>query len=145
MVEKIEHSMEQVEQQSKEHDQCLEDMKKIIDQTTKTIETLKQTDEQQRKAVEQLSDSVTSIHKSLNDFKAENKEQVVASYSSTLYRLYMEAVSKGYTDRAALETFSNMSDIYLKNGGNSVFKNKIIPQYMELPIKGIDDELDESK
>lgn len=139
MVNKIEKSVEKIDDHAKEQDKRLDEMKEIIDKTTKNIEKLSKTDAEHKQSIKDLSDSVSVIQTSLDDLKAENKEQVIASYSSTLYRLYMEATKVGYTDRAALETFSKLSEIYLRNGGNSVFKKKIIPQFMDLPIKEFDD------
>ena len=130
MVMKVSKLVDQMDTHSKEQDKRLDEMKK-------NIEYLSKTDTQQKQSIKDLHESLELMKSSIDELREDNKEQVIASYSSTLYNLYTEAMERGYTDKAALESFSKLSDIYLKCGGNSVFKHKIIPQYLALPIKDI--------
>lgn len=76
-----------------------------------------------------------SVNKRLDDMAEETRERSVANARATLYSLAKELEGRDHISRAEYETFSELSQIYIRNGGNSVFKNKIIPFVESLPIK----------
>ena len=89
--------------------------------------------------VQQLAASMTimseSLNKRLDDMAVENRKTSVAQARSILYQLASEFEKKDHISTAEYETFTNLSEIYIKNGGNSVFKNKIIPTIEAKPIR----------
>ena len=76
-----------------------------------------------------------SVNKRLDDMAEETRERSVANARATLYSLAKELEGRDHISKAEYETFSELSQIYIRNGGNSVFKNKIIPFVESLPIK----------
>jgi hypothetical protein len=59
---------------------------------------------------------------------------------NTLYHIYNRCRKHGYIDQAEYESFESLKMFYLNNGGNSIFKHKVIPYIDSLTVKGIDFE-----
>lgn len=138
MITEINDELKVVKEKRAEQEKTLEEMLLHTTQNTKRLESLSSHEVKENQvAIVSLKETVEYLKECLDTFKEENTKQVIASCSSILYRLYQEGAERGYTDKAALESFSNLADIYLKNGGNSSFKHKIIPQYYQLPIKDL--------
>jgi hypothetical protein len=74
--------------------------------------------------------------------KKDHDKTSVAEIRSLLYSLYNDGMAKGYTTQPAMETFEELSEIYLAKNGNSIFKHHIIPTYRKLKIVDIGANLD---
>lgn len=87
--------------------------------------------------LDNINKTLRDINKALIDIKADNDKTAVAEIRSILHQLYDEGVAKGYTTQSAMETFVELSDIYLSKNGNSIFKSYIIPEYKKLKLVNI--------
>lgn len=87
--------------------------------------------------LDNINKALRDINKALIDIKADNDKTAVAEIRSILHQLYDEGVAKGYTTQSAMETFVELSDIYLSKNGNSIFKSYIIPEYKKLKLVNI--------
>ena len=87
--------------------------------------------------LDNINKTLMDINKALVDIKADNDKTAVAEIRSILHQLYDEGVAKGYTTQSAMETFVELSDIYLSKNGNSIFKSYIIPEYKKLKLVNI--------
>ena len=76
-----------------------------------------------------------TMNKRLDEITENSRERCVANARATLYTLAKDLEGCDHISRAQYETFSSLSEIYRRNGGNSVFANKIIPFVESLPIK----------
>ncbi len=82
-----------------------------------------------------IQNTLEALHKRLDEYETDRREDFVVSSRATLYRLYDEFNPREELSLSEFETFSNLADRYLANGGNGVFRNKIIPEIREKPIK----------
>ena len=105
------------------------------------VTSLEEADEKRSTQLNKISANLDNISKSLNTEIQESRKRTVASARSTLYRLHSEACQNGYTTQASLETFNDLAKIYLECNGNAIFKSKIIPEYLALPLKNDDGTL----
>lgn len=103
------------------------------------VDMLEATDRQHDAAFARIDTALDEIKAQLAEDRERQRKNTVASVRSTLYRLYYEAVQKGYTTQASVETMAELSKIYLEAGGNSVFKHKIIGEYFDMPMKEVDE------
>ena len=87
--------------------------------------------------LDNINKTLRDINKALIDIKVDNDKTAVAEIRSILHQLYDEGVAKGYTTQSAMETFVELSDIYLSKNGNSIFKSYIIPEYKKLKLVNI--------
>lgn len=90
-----------------------------------------------------INEDLNKIIVNLNDMKKDNDKTTVAQIRSLLYTLYNDGMAKGYTTQPAMETFEELSDIYLAKNGNSIFKHHIIPEYKKLRIIDLGANFDE--
>jgi hypothetical protein len=90
-----------------------------------------------------INEELNKIIVNLNDMKKDNDKTTVAQIRSLLYTLYNDGMEKGYTTQPAMETFEELSDIYLAKNGNSIFKHHIIPEYKKLRIIDLGANFDE--
>lgn len=90
-----------------------------------------------------INEDLNKIIVNLNDMKKDNDKTTVAQIRSLLYTLYNDGMAKGYTTQPAMETFEELSDIYLAKNGNSIFKHHIIPEYKKLRIIDLGTNFDE--
>jgi hypothetical protein len=90
-----------------------------------------------------INEDLNKIIVNLNDMKKDNDRTTVAQIRTLLYSLYNDGMAKGYTTQPAMETFEELSDIYLAKNGNSIFKNHIIPEYKKLRIIDLGANFDE--
>lgn len=65
----------------------------------------------------------------------DNDEVVVANSRATLNTLAEQISAKGYMTETEYDTFMDLSDMYLKKGGNHSMKDKVIPYIKSLPVK----------
>lgn len=124
--------------------------KRGIEKKDETIEQrvqrLEENDEKQIKCLDEISDNIDKIIERIDQISSDARIKLdkinedyrnttVAESRATLYQLAKELENREYISMAEYETFVDLSQIYLNNGGNSVFKNKIIPTIESLPIK----------
>lgn len=103
------------------------------------VDTLEKTDKAHEENFKHINDALADIQNQLAEDRERERRNTVASIRSTLYRLYYEAVQKGFTTQASVETMAELSKIYLEAGGNSVFKHKLINEYFDFPMKDVDE------
>lgn len=104
----------------------------------KRIEELERCAIERAEKLDRLNDNVSSLVKALERFQRETKEALTATMKVELYDLYRQSQKDKYITQASAESFSALSRCYLAWGNNSIFKNKIIPHYMGMPMKDID-------
>lgn len=106
-----------------------------IDTLEDKIKKLEQSDGRQMEKLNDIDARIQNIASSLELMAENNRNNIVTTARSNLYRLHKEFTVQGYVTLAEREMFDSVSSIYLNNGGNSIFKNKIIPEVEALPIK----------
>ena len=122
--------------------ECLE--KRIVDDNYRErIPKLEAQSKEQENQFKKINEDLNKIIANLTDMKKDNDKTTVAQIRSILYTLYNDGVAKGYTTQPAMETFEELSDIYLAKNGNSIFKHHIIPEYKKLRIIDLGTNFDE--
>lgn len=116
-----------------------EEFKEKLSKYFDKVDALETTDKKHDENFRQLASTLTEIKSQLEEDRERERKNTIASVRSTLYRLYYEAVQKGFTTQASVETMAELSKIYLEAGGNSVFKHKIIGEYFDFPMKEVDE------
>lgn len=116
-----------------------EEFKEKLGRYFNKVDTLEATDRKHDAAFERIDIALSDIKTQLEEDRERQRKNTVASVRSTLYRLYYDALQKGYTTQASVETMAELSKIYLEAGGNSVFKHKIIGEYFDIPMKEVDE------
>lgn len=94
------------------------------------------TSEAHTQTLQKISDSLDKINERLDHAEEERKGDMVASGRATLYHLYETLKDRDTITMSEYETFNSVATRYLKAGGNSVFKDKIIPEITQKPIDG---------
>ena len=89
--------------------------------------------------IEIVMEDLTNINNTLKKADEDRKNTTLNNAKNTMYRLHMEAKNMGYVTQVSLENFLSLADTYLNLGGNSYYKNVIIPSYLEFPVKDIQD------
>ncbi len=115
-----------------------EEFKEKLSKYFEKVDKLEATDKRHDENFRQINDTLAEIKVQLEEDRERERKNTIASVRSTLYRLYYEAVQKGYTTQASVETMAELSKIYLEAGGNSVFKHKLIGEYFDIPMKDVD-------
>lgn len=106
-----------------------------IDTLEDKIKKLEQSDTQQMEKLNDIDARIQNMASSLELMAERNKNSIVSTARSSLYRLHKDFMTQGCITLAEREMFDAISEVYLQNGGNSIFKNKIIPEVEALPIK----------
>ena len=107
---------------SEKHTETLEKISSALDGIIGRLETLeKHHDEDMKKEAEERQ-------KDRKEAEKERKQDTVAIARAWLFRLYEELKDKPELTMAEYETFDDLANRYLSAGGNSVFRNKIIPE-----------------
>ena len=99
------------------------------------VEVLEEEFNKSMSAMADIKKTLLALHDRLDKYEEGRKEDFVVSSRATLYQLYDEMNDKDELSISEFETFNNLADRYLANGGNGVFKNKIIPEIQGKPIK----------
>lgn len=99
------------------------------------IEALKVSDAKQTQSINELKAGLNEIKELFQSLKEDENKKAIAMIRPDLLNLYYKCMAQKYVTQADLETFDELAQIYLKKGGNSSFKHKIIPEFMDLPIK----------
>lgn len=105
------------------------------DKVEKRLDKLEKENSRQFEKLDSIDATLQNITATLELMSEENRRNTVATCRSALWRLYIDFENKEYISSAEYETFMDLADRYLKNDGNSVFKDKIIPYVKNLPIK----------
>ena len=124
--------------------------KRGIEKKEETLENrvtkLEENDEKQMEKLDQIENSVHELivfmqgaiedrNKRLDELSDSHKQAVVAQARASLYRIAKELEGHDHITPTEYETFSELASIYIANGGNSIFRNKIIPTIESLPIR----------
>lgn len=88
--------------------------------------------------IELILAELNSVNKSLRDAEKERRDNTLNTSRSAMYRLQLEAKTNNQVTQASLENFLNLADTYLNMGGNSYYKQVVIPSYLEFPVKDIE-------
>lgn len=75
-----------------------------------------------------------------DSFEAERKADVQATSRASLYQLYNEFADYETLTPSQYETFHDLAERYVQSGGNSAFKNYIIPLIEGKPVSDIIDK-----
>ena len=92
------------------------------------------TSKEHTEALGKIKDALEGINQRLDKTEEERREDTVANARVWLYRLYEELKDKPAITMNEYETFSDLANRYLAAGGNSVFKDKIIPEILAKPV-----------
>ena len=118
--------------------------KRILDDNFRErVAKLEAHNKEQDNQFKTINEDLDKIITNLTDIKNDNDRTTVAQTRSLLYTLYNDGMAKGYTTQPAMETFEELSDIYLAKNGNSIFKHHIIPEYKKLRIIDLGANFDE--
>ena len=99
------------------YDIAIEKSNQAFDEIKRTLETIQAMQESQAK------------------YEERDRERSIVVLRSSIWGLYNEFMSQGYTTQAGLEVFIETCDLYERDGGNGVVANKLKPEVLELPIK----------
>lgn len=91
------------------------------------IDSISKTSEEHTKALEELAKAIKDINESLKSMAEEHRKSQMVSDRATLYHLYETLKDRDSLSYAEFECFSEISDRYLKYGGNGPFKKEVIP------------------
>ena len=124
--------------------------KRGIEKKEETLEgrvsKLEENDQKQIKKLDQIEDSVQQLvvflqgaiedrNKRLDELTESHKQAVVAQARASLYKISKDLENCDYITTEQYEIFHDLATVYLSQGGNSIFKNKIIPTIEALPIR----------
>lgn len=90
--------------------------------------------EQHTETFAQIGEALDGINIRLDEMEKERNEDIIANGRATMYHLYEEMKDKQTLTMSDYETFNAIATRYLAAGGNSVFKDKIIPEIRNKPI-----------
>lgn len=113
--------------------------KKKADQKDESIEQrVARLEEENAKQFEEyahINALMQSMNASLELMAQEEKANTVALCRSQLWTMYRKLKDKTTLSTEEYETFTDLADRYLKNGGNSVFRDKIIPHIKSIAVE----------
>ena len=78
---------------------------------------------------------IQAMQESQAKYEERDRERSIVVLRSSIWNLYNEFKTQGYTTQAGLEVFIESCDLYERDGGNGVVANKLKPEVLELPIK----------
>lgn len=84
------------------------------------------------KKIEEKLENITEMMQKHMD--ADDK-RTVATFRSALYRMHSDFTARGYVTREGLKTFVECGNEYVEAGGNDIFKTKLKPEVMALPVR----------
>ena len=95
------------------------------------------TSEEHTQALKQIQRALEGISSRLDAADAERKKDTIANARAWLYNMYEELKDRDSLTPNEYGTFKDLADRYLAAGGNSIFRDKIIPDILK---KKIDEE-----
>lgn len=114
--------------------------KNLHENTEEQFEALKEMNQKEDKEIEYLKKQIEELKEQYAHCSNNQVEYHLAIVRNTLYHIYNRCRKHGYIDQAEYESFESLKMFYLNNGGNSIFKHKVIPYIDSLTVKGIDFE-----
>lgn len=96
----------------------------------KKVDNLAVAHQENVKLLQKIDESVDKINERFNAVEKERKLDTQATLRATLYHLYEDLKDEETLTPTQYEVFHDAAQRYINAGGNSVFKNKIIP-FME--------------
>jgi len=125
----LEERIDKLEEDNNRQFEKLESIDATLQNVTATLEVIS------NETAKRLDDLQESTKKHFEEIDKNSKRRSVIANRSTLYQLHREFMKKESITLAERQMFDAVSAEYLACGGNSVFKNKIIPEVEALPIK----------
>lgn len=116
--ESLEQRVNKLEENDKEQLERLDTISAGVQQIAASVDLLSENTKQQLKEIKENSDRRTII-----------------TTRSQLYRLHNEFMKKDSITMAESELFNEIADEYLACGGNSSFKDQIIPEVRSMKIR----------
>lgn len=86
-------------------------------------------------ALVKIGEALEGINRRLDDAEEQRRQNMIANGRATLFNLYNEFKGKPELSLSEYETFNEVAAQYLEAGGNSIFRDKIIPEILRKPIK----------
>ncbi len=99
------------------------------------IEKLETENSLQFEKLQSLEDSMIIVNDTLANIQENMRLQTVVSLRAEILRIWHEVVAQGYITQAQYEVFQGLSEVYLENKGNGLFRNKIIPEIEKLEVR----------
>lgn len=99
------------------------------------IGLLEEDNQRQIQTLKDINTTLDFIMDTLRKMTEDEKANTVALCRTQIWILYKKLKDQDTLTSAEYETFMDLADRYLKNGGNSVFKDKIIPYLKNIPVK----------
>ena len=99
------------------------------------LDKLEKENEEQTNRCESITAALANINRQIMCVREDYAKVTVALTRASLHNLCDDLKDREYISEAEYETFVDLRDVYLKSGGNAVFKNKIIPFIENIPVK----------
>lgn len=107
--------------------------------TAQALNELKEKQEQDVEASithdKKIEDKLENITKMMETHMESDDKRTVATFRSALYRMHSDFTERGYVTREGLKTFVECGNEYVNAGGNDIFKSKLKPEVMALPVR----------
>ena len=107
--------------------------------TTQALNELKEKQENDVKASithdEKIETKLENIADMMQKHMEADDKRTVATFRSALYRMHSDFTERGYVTREGLKTFVECGNEYVDAGGNDIFKSKLKPEVMALPVR----------
>lgn len=142
LIEKTRLISQEVYESKKEQDNFYQSQLKYKQQSQNLRDRL---EEKYDTAIDQSTKAFLEIRKTLETiqimqesqakYEERDRERSIVVLRSSIWNLYNEFKTQGYTTQAGLEVFIETCDLYERDGGNGVVANKLKPEVLELPIK----------
>lgn len=84
---------------------------------------------------EKIEANLENITKMMQTHMDADNKRTVATFRSALYRMHSDFTERGYVTREGLKTFVECGNEYVNAGGNDIFKSKLKPEVMALPVR----------
>lgn len=103
--------------------------------TSQRIAHLESDNKLQFEKLQSLEDSMFTLNDTLDSIQESMRMQTVVTLRAEILHMWHEVVEQGYITQAQYEVFQGLSEVYLDNNGNGLFRNKIIPEIESLEVK----------
>ena len=106
------------------------------DETTgQRLDQLERDNRLQFEKLSSMEDNMITMGETLKTIQENMRLQTVVSLRAEILRIWHEVIKQGHITQAQYEVFQGLSEVYLDNNGNGLFRNKIIPDVEKLEIK----------
>lgn len=110
-------------------------VEKKEDGLEKRLANLEENDKSQKGCLETILNAQAEMKEILLDTREQSRQNEVASNRYILYEIAEKVNERGFITPVEYETFSELANRYISQGGNHIMKEKVIPKIKELPIK----------